>query len=587
MSRWALFWAFVTTGALLLVGGLLLPAHLRAVDTDVITSAGRQTPSIEDSARALAKRNETGPARLLLEVITQMGLPGRETLLPDIGEIEKANPKLILFGGPPPTLVALNSPAKGATNGFTDFLVNAENRAKVIGALAALKQPGLNELLNTRDLTNTAVFPPSSSSAGQAFDTALALTGLLVAEKRLTPGLSNAVVVLARQANHGISPQRYEQVLLDFMSLGQRLNWGQLASYLSAVDDAETLRLLAAFTRKYESRIPVLFAAVHLAGKPAAVCDYLINFSQTGITDLGRSLRYSSGGVRELVRRNQRMHEPRLSVSAAAPLVQMALYQPWPMLALKWLLYFAAGFLFSAAGHIYLHRASSAANSTAGNRSGAYRATGGYRGGATGSASASETTFLVAGRIPGPDFHVAREILFALGFLLVVLLFTEPFLSQENQRIEMPFRLRVPMIVTAAHFANSTANSSIMNQLSLLTLLLFFVLQALLYSASLVKLAEIRRQRVPSRIKLRLLENEDHLFDAGLYLGFVGTIISLIMVSLGVIKPSLMAAYSSTSFGIIFVSIFKIFHLRPTRRQLLLEAETAVEPAATRPVMQP
>ena len=127
----------------------------------------------------------------------------------------------------------------------------------------------------------------------------------------------------------------------------------------------------------------------------------------------------------------------------------------------------------------------------------------------------------------------------------------------------------------------SRVNRSIMNQLSLLTLLLFFVLQALLYTASLVKLAEIRRQNLPSRIKLKLLENEDHLFDAGLYLGFAGTIISLILVSLGVIQPSLMAAYSSTSFGIIFVSVFKIFHLRPERRKLLLEAEAAsTEPLA-------
>src|SRR5713101_9520780 len=116
-----------------------------------------------------------------------------------------------------------------------------------------------------------------------------------------------------------------------------------------------------------------------------------------------------------------------------------------------------------------------------------------------------------------------------------------------------------------------------MNQqsLTLLTMLLFFVLQALLYVACLVKLAEIRRQKIPSRIKLRLLENEEHLFDAGLYLGFAGTIISLILVSLGVIKPSLMAAYSSTSFGIIFVSVFKIFHLRPLRRRLLMETESA------------
>jgi hypothetical protein len=40
-----------------------------------------------------------------------------------------------------------------------------------------------------------------------------------------------------------------------------------------------------------------------------------------------------------------------------------------------------------------------------------------------------------------------------------------------------------------------------------------------------------------------------------------------------------MAAYSSTSFGIIFVVIFKIFHLRPARRKLLLEAEAQNPPS--------
>ena len=44
---------------------------------------------------------------------------------------------------------------------------------------------------------------------------------------------------------------------------------------------------------------------------------------------------------------------------------------------------------------------------------------------------------------------------------------------------------------------------------------------------------------------------------------------------MGIIHFSLMAAYSSTSFGIIFVCVFKIFNLRPTRRKLLLEAEAA------------
>ena len=139
--------------------------------------------------------------------------------------------------------------------------------------------------------------------------------------------------------------------------------------------------------------------------------------------------------------------------------------------------------------------------------------------------------------------------------------------------MQFAFQLRLPMVGSAVPAGSAPVKSPFMNA-TLLTMLLFFVLQGLLYTACLVKLAEIRRQRVPPRIKLKLLENEDHLFDAGLYLGFVGTIISLILVSVGVIKqPSLMAAYSSTSFGIIFVSLFKIMNLRPYRRRVLLEAE--------------
>ena len=113
------------------------------------------------------------------------------------------------------------------------------------------------------------------------------------------------------------------------------------------------------------------------------------------------------------------------------------------------------------------------------------------------------------------------------------------------------------------------------DKFSTASLLIFFVLQATIYVCCRVKLAEIRRQTLSSKIKLRLLENEEHLFDAGLYFGFVGTILALILFSMGVHQFSLMAAYSSTSFGIIFVSILKIFHVRPYRRRLILDAEVA------------
>jgi len=47
-------------------------------------------------------------------------------------------------------------------------------------------------------------------------------------------------------------------------------------------------------------------------------------------------------------------------------------------------------------------------------------------------------------------------------------------------------------------------------------------------------------------------------------------------------QPSLMAAYSSTSFGILFVVFFKVLFLRPARRTMLLESEYT--PAPSEPV---
>ena len=101
------------------------------------------------------------------------------------------------------------------------------------------------------------------------------------------------------------------------MSLGQRFNWGQLVGFVGRIQDPETLRLLANLVRKSDGQLPVLFAAVQLSGKPAQVAGYLMNFSQTGLKDLGASLRFGAGGVNELLRRNQRLHSSRFGQEAA------------------------------------------------------------------------------------------------------------------------------------------------------------------------------------------------------------------------------------------------------------------------------
>jgi hypothetical protein len=342
------------------------------------------------------------------------------------------------------------------------------------------------------------------------------------------------------------------------MSLGQRFTFNQLAVLVRNIDDPTTLRQLANVIRNFDGREAEVFSAVELSANPGPVAAYLTDFSKSGMQDLSTSLRYGAGGLNELLWRHERLYDsPSRTRFAHTPLgwvvdlsVDSCWRSPQTAIIIKWLLFLAGGFLLAAAMHF-----------------------------GRPAPSLLERPLQVRG------FHLARELLFALGFLLVVLLLSEPFLSQDSQRMEMPFRLRLPGVGASVAAGNTSAHGSIMNEKSLLTLFLFFVLQGLLYIACLVKLAEIRRQQVGARVKLKLLENEDHLFDAGLYLGLVGTISSLILVSLGVVQFSLMAAYSSTSFGIIFVSIFKIFHLRPTRRTLLISAE--VEQPAEQPAAKP
>jgi hypothetical protein len=534
IKRWHWALACSVSGLLLLFCGLQVPAYLRAVDVKVIQNAGRETSSLAAQGLSLVNQQNLGTAWLFLQAAQAERIPDLENLGLAVTNAMRQHPDWLVWGNDS-ALKRLFENETPSPEPFTGFIISQKNRGTALELLRTSTSPTVQELLRCRELTGTTLFPPSQSASGQAFDVAVTMCGLLVEEGRLTTGLGDNIFKLASAANHGGSSQPLEQVLMDLMSLGRRFNWDQLVAFTSRIEDAGTLRVLADQVRDAGGQLPVLFSAVTLSGKPAAVAKYAAHFNKTALTDLGYSLRFGAGAVNELLARDQMLYR---AGSRRQLGVNCSLRLPGLALALKWLAYLSSGFLLAASLHF-----------------------------ARPAVSSLEQPLQVRG------FHVARESLFALGFLLVVLLLSEPFLAQDTRKEEVSFRLHVPTTGTMVLAGFARNHPNIMNNMILLTLLLFFVLQALIYIACLVKLAEIRRQNVTPRIKLRLLENEDHLFDAGLYLGFVGTIVSLILVSMGVIKFSLMAAYSSTSFGIIFVCVFKIFNLRPARRRLVLESE--------------
>lgn len=505
-ERRCVVWSLVCLAAAvaLLLCGWLMPVYLQAVDAAVVEAAGKTYPS--PSTKNPAETSALSGAAAAL------GLDG---------------------------------------NVVTPCVIRPQVREKALALLRNAPLPAVQALLRCRALTNTVLFPPSSSASGQAFDTAVVITGLLLDGHHLTPSLNDTAFADASAAMQGGSPAPLENILMDELSLGQRFDWAQLAVFNDHIENAATLGALAGEARKAGDQLPVLYEAVAMSEQPAAVARYLDNFSRTGLPDLAKAERAGAGGVTELIRQNKRLYDPEMrrrvvSLPAVAAFFRTATNyaanEPRLALFLKWFFYLSAGFLAAIALQLARPR-------TWG-----------------GDASAQ----------PG-GFFMARELLVASGILVIALLVSEPYLAQENQKGEGSSRPHVSLWSGAAANQVTSAKPSLMNTqnvtVGLLTLGLFFVLQALIYTACLARLNATLRQNVPARVKLKLLENEDHLFDSGLYLGFVGTIVCFILVSVTPIQFNLMAAYSSTSFGIIFVSVLKIFKVRPARRQLLLQAE--------------
>jgi len=165
----------------------------------------------------------------------------------------------------------------------------------------------------------------------------------------------------------------------------------------------------------------------------------------------------------------------------------------------------------------------------------------------------------------------------------MIILFTEPFLFKTAPPSEFAFKLAIPVLATLTDPSSLTtvAPTIAMDNSTLLSIGLFALIQLAWFFLCLRKIAEISRSDLLPLIKLRLMENEENLFDGGLYLGIAGTATALVLQVLGVIQPNLLAAYSSNLFGIVCVALIKIRHVRPYKRLLILSGQVSAAPPPT------
>ncbi|MEM9226986.1 MAG: hypothetical protein AAGA45_03370 [Verrucomicrobiota bacterium] len=528
------------------LAGLVIPVQFGSV-TEVQLIATANNPGnltlaqlVEDEAFA----GRVGPAGLL----SALG-PSQPVLREQINTYRRDYPLAALAGGPDPFfqtfLKQVPLPDETATRTTVNrLLVPQQNRATLLRFLEQSRNANVTTLLQTRELQTVTRFMPVSSPAGAPLDVAILTTALLLQTEAVSPELTRELrgLALAATERDPIATDQLEACYLSILGAARRMDWTSLKAWVAPATTWTELVSMTTLLRQNPEQLPLLFAALLLSERPADLATFLqAGGDSTRWSDLALAVSQGSLAVDLLLDAGRPVvYSPTWLTPAAKllPPVWADALCAHPQLALtgKLALFFLAGFLLAIA----LKRLLAGADVKAPHRR-----------------APSLLTDVVLG-----------------GILLVVLvLATEPnLLAQpvsEPGKLFLEFEIPAP----AANAEPAPMENVTIDQITLLVLLIFLVIQLIIYSVCLLKLAQIRRSPVPASTKLQLLENEDNLFDTGLYVGLAGTVISLLMLALGIVQASLVAAYASTLFGIIFVALLKILNVRPLRRKLILEAQ--------------
>jgi len=456
----------------------------------------------------------------------------------------------LLVGGYPDAARFLvgNEPAEGERSDApaTAALLSLGQRAEAMDRLRESDLEGVRRLLPEIPREPDPTTPAEARITLLPLRIGGILTADLAEDRQLRPALLGNLVTWATSEEPSEAKQ-WDTFAQQVAVWGSTAPPGALGQTLAAFNRAPDFLALAELASPPEALSRTFAMRLLLEGaEPTALTEYLITYPNQGADDLRNAFAMGPGAVEVLLERSLPVHResllpPTPSVPALAFLTRFAYTDPelavWVRTALVIVAFLC---LFSALapwlpnpGDRFLEK-------------------------------------------PGLLQTFVRRLILA-SISTAALLFTlEPSLFQQPETASAPSTASLSL----SSITNPSSSPTMMNAISidsvtLLILSIFLVLQLGLYVFCLVKLSEIRRQHIPDETKIMLLENEENLFDSGLYLGLGGTVASLILLAVGIVEASLMAAYASTLFGILFVSFFKIFHLRPLKRRLILSASRA------------
>jgi hypothetical protein len=545
-DRSALWQLWLGLGIGLLLLAWMLPVNVKSLNPALLKEAGRDTATLTGFGRDLLALDKPGPAALVLEAARKIGDPGANAFGAIYDSYAQQHRDLMPWGGwdvaLEPLLAGRNAASSAESQPVLNFMVTQQARENLRRYLSVSRLPGVQTLLKTATLTSTQRFVPANRPGGQPLDAVILLSAYLWQTEHLSAGLQREVRDLAESAVTSGHMGELEDFYLDVLTLGKRLNWVQLSELLRTAGNLGTVGQFAHLTRVAPGHLPVIYSAALLTKSADGVANYLIAYGEPGAAHLQLALSHGEGAVKQLVLRQvpvSAVAGPEFEVGAG-----FALRHPDFALALKYAAFLGSIFLLlRAVDQKYFRSIESALH----------------------------------GAFPRMGSGVLALILTFIFFV-----FSEPYLLKAAPVSDYQIKLVIPIIgQTASAAATPASTTTTMSNSTLLSVFTFAVIQVIMYVICLLKIKDVDRQLVPIPTKLRLMENEENLFDGGLYIGIAGTATALVLQVLGLIEANLLAAYSSNLFGIVCVALVKIRHVRPYKRKLILESLSPVTPAAT------
>jgi hypothetical protein len=538
-ARSALWQLWLALGVGLLAVAWLLPVNVKSLNPALLREAGRNTPSVSGFGRELLDLDKPGPAALVLETARQVGDPGAAMLGVVFADFVGKHREMIPWGGwdiaLEPLLGSRTAAASADSQPVLGFMVTQQARENLRRYLSVSRLPGVQTLLKTATLGSTQRFVPANQAGGQPLDAVILLTAYLWQTEHLSSGLQRGVRTLAETAVQTGQMGELEDFYLDILTLGRRLNWVQLSELLRTTGSLGTVAQFAHLARVAPEHLPVIYTAALMTKSADRVAHYLIAFGQPGAAHLQLALAHGQGAVEQLVQRQApvtRGTGPEFELGAG-----FTLRHPEIALVVKYAACLGGIFLLLRSVDQRLFKS-------------------------------VEST--LRGAFPKMGSGIMAALLTFIFFV-----FSEPSLLKAAPASEYQIRLTIPVIGTlAAPATTASTTPTTMDISTIASILAFAALQVGMYVICLLKISEIARQGVPAATKLRLMENEENLFDGGLYIGIAGTATALVLQVIGWIDANLLAAYSSNLFGIVCVALVKIRHVRPYKRQLIIEVQS-------------